>query len=72
VERSDRVVEQRAGWRPSFGPDLEIGHADEGRNIVPSAAMARSSTCSRCIRKVSRSFAALLFLLNDQMPQKNG
>src|SRR3974377_536463 len=36
----------------------------------PSTAVSRSSTCSRCMRNVSNSLAALLFLLKDQIPQK--
>ena len=32
----------------------------------------RSSTCSRSDRYSSSSFAAVLFWLNDQMPQKYG
>src|SRR3954453_11473042 len=38
----------------------------------PDTALVRSSTCSRWQRNSSNSFAAVLFWLNDQMPQKYG
>ena len=38
----------------------------------PDTALVRSSTCSRCERYSSRSFAACLLRLYDQIAQKYG
>ena len=72
VPRPDRIVVHRARGRLDLFPDLEVQHAWHRAGCrSPPPPSSRASTCSRSIRKVSRSLAADWFLLNCQTPQKN-